>query len=66
MVYILSDVFTLFQMCTVIASVFVLLLRFCHLPKNKEEPHFMNQNILVSHGELADSCHIGFNITSHY
>ncbi|XP_060075349.1 inositol 1,4,5-trisphosphate receptor type 1-like [Ylistrum balloti] len=25
---------------------------FCHLPKNIEEPHFMNQNILVSHGVL--------------
>jgi len=23
---------------------------FCHLPKTPEEPHFMNQNILISHG----------------
>ncbi|XP_071176008.1 inositol 1,4,5-trisphosphate-gated calcium channel ITPR2-like isoform X12 [Mytilus edulis] len=29
------------------------LAEFCHLPKTPEEPHFMNQNILISHGILA-------------
>ena len=24
--------------------------RFCHLPKTPHEPHFMNQNIMISHG----------------
>ncbi|XP_053402419.1 inositol 1,4,5-trisphosphate receptor type 1-like isoform X7 [Mercenaria mercenaria] len=28
------------------------LAEFCHLPKNPHEPHFMNQNIMISHGIL--------------
>ncbi|XP_052817063.1 inositol 1,4,5-trisphosphate receptor type 3-like isoform X2 [Mya arenaria] len=28
------------------------LAEFCHLPKNPHEPHFMNQNIMISHGVL--------------
>ncbi|KAH3769464.1 hypothetical protein DPMN_170733 [Dreissena polymorpha] len=28
------------------------LAEFCHLPKNPQEPHFMNQNIMISHGIL--------------
>ncbi|KAL4234550.1 hypothetical protein ACF0H5_006191 [Mactra antiquata] len=28
------------------------LAEFCHLPKHPHEPHFMNQNIMISHGIL--------------
>lgn len=28
--------------------------RFCHLPKTPEEPHHMNQNIMISHGKQPD------------
>ena len=33
--------------------------RFCHLPKTEMEPHPMNQNIMISHGECPTVTDIG-------